>query len=69
MRLDRYATPYEVRFVLERGRVSEQMGDRQDAIESYSWVAGMWADADSALQPMVTEARHGLSRLTGETTH
>jgi hypothetical protein len=52
--------------VLLRGRVAERIGEREQAIRSYSWVAGMWRNADRELQPYVSEAREGLVRLTGE---
>jgi serine/threonine-protein kinase len=51
---------------LERGRVHEQLGNRETARTAYAFVAATWAHADSTLQPYVTEARAGLSRLSGE---
>jgi hypothetical protein len=56
----------EVLWVLLRGRVAERVGEREQALPSYAWVAGMWRNADPELQPYVTEAREGLARLTGE---
>ena len=58
--------PTEVLWALLRGRVGERLGERNRAIQSYTWVAGMWQNADASLQPYVREARDGLSRLTAE---
>jgi hypothetical protein len=58
--------PTEVLWALLRGRVGERLGERDRAIQSYTWVAGMWQHADPSLQPYVREARDGLSRLTAE---
>jgi serine/threonine protein kinase/tetratricopeptide (TPR) repeat protein len=59
-------TPTAVLWTLLRARVAERMGEREQATHSYTWVAGMWRNADAELQPYVTEAREGLARLTGE---
>jgi tetratricopeptide (TPR) repeat protein len=58
--------PTAVLWSLLRARVAERMGERELAIRSYSWVTGMWRNADPELQPYVTEAREGLARLTSE---
>ena len=58
--------PSAVLWSLLRARVAERMGERELAIRSYSWTAGMWRNADPELQPYVTEAREGLARLTSE---
>jgi hypothetical protein len=58
--------PSGVLWWLLRGRVAERIGERDRAIRSYAWVAGMWQNADRELQLYVTEAREGLARLTGE---
>jgi tetratricopeptide (TPR) repeat protein len=58
--------PTAVLWELLRARVSERIGERELAIRSYSWVTGMWRNADPELQPYVTEAREGLARLTSE---
>ncbi len=60
------AFPSEVLWTLLRGRVAERIGERDTAIRSYAWVAGMWRDADPSLQPYVVEAREGMARLTKE---
>lgn len=51
---------------LQRGRVLERIGRREDAIEDYRFTASVWRDADPELQAYVTEARQALSRLTAE---
>jgi hypothetical protein len=56
----------EVVWALERGRVNHRLGNRDKAIEAYSFVAQSWRRADAELQPVVAEARVALSRLTGE---
>jgi hypothetical protein len=58
--------PVRVLWELERGRVHERLGSRDTARASYAFVTAVWARADSALQPYVTEARTGLTRLSSE---
>jgi hypothetical protein len=60
--------PYasEVLWSLLRGRVAERISEREQAIQSYSWVVGMWRRPDGELEPYVAEAREGLARLTAE---
>jgi len=60
------ASPVRALWELERGRVHERLGNRDTARAGYAFVTAAWAHADSALQPYVTEARTGLSRLSGE---
>ena len=68
--LDRWLTdllvPSEVMWTLERGRVAERLGDREQASRDYQYVANVWRHADPELQPYVTEAREGLTRVVGE---
>jgi len=68
--LDRWlidlSAPSNVLWTLERARVAERLGDREKAIRSYQYVANVWRHADPELQPYVTEAREGLSRMTSE---
>jgi serine/threonine-protein kinase len=59
-------SPIEVLWSLLRGRVAERIGEREQAIQSYEWVVGMWRRPDPELEPYVTEAREGLARLTAE---
>ncbi len=56
----------DVFWELLRGRVAEQLGDRNNAIREYQYVLDVWRHADPELTPYVTEARVGLQRLTGE---
>jgi hypothetical protein len=51
---------------LERARIADRLSDRERALQGYSYVAGMWAQADPELQPFVAEAREALGRLSGE---
>ena len=55
--------PIELVYALERGRASEQLGKREDAVEAYTLVTDAWANGDSLAQPMVRAAREGLRRL------
>ena len=48
---------------LERGRIAEKLSERQKAMDSYQFLADLWRNADSQLQPYVREARAGLERL------
>jgi hypothetical protein len=58
--------PVEVIWILERARVNDRLGNREKAVESYSYVADVWRNADPLLQPFVEEAREALARLVGE---
>jgi hypothetical protein len=51
---------------MRRGRVRERLGDREGALAAFGFVAAMWHDADSTLQPLVAEARAALARLGAE---
>jgi serine/threonine-protein kinase len=55
--------PTELLFALERGRVSERLDDRDQAIEAYTLVIDAWENGDSLVQPVVEAAREGLRRL------
>jgi hypothetical protein len=44
-------------------RLYEQVGDRDRAIEAWSWVRDGWSEADAELQPRVTEAKQEIERL------
>jgi hypothetical protein len=48
---------------LERGRIAEDLGERQKARDAYQFVADVWQHADPELEPYVREARAGLERL------
>ena len=58
--------PSEIPWALERARVNERLGNRDKAAQNYAFVARVWANADSSLQPVVAEARAALRRLGGE---
>jgi serine/threonine-protein kinase len=53
----------DVLWTMERGRVFEKLGRRDQAMESYAFVASVWRTADPELQSYVAEARAGMSRL------
>ena len=58
--------PTDVLRALERGRLNERLGNRDRAIEGYSFVLEAWRNADAELKPYVDEARAALARLSGE---
>jgi hypothetical protein len=60
------ALPSDVVRTLVRGRLRERLGRREEAAADFNYVVDVWARADSVLQPYVTEARAGLSRLGAE---
>jgi eukaryotic-like serine/threonine-protein kinase len=47
----------------EVGRLSEELGDREIAVDAYRRFVELWADADPELQPRVTRARERLAAL------
>jgi len=51
---------------LERGRITEQVGRRAEAVREYSYVLDSWRNANEELQPYVQEARAALARLGAE---
>ena len=51
---------------LERGRLAEQLGEKEKAMESYRFVVAIWRRADVELEPFVSEAREALARLSGD---
>jgi len=61
-----WVMPSDVLFALELGRVTEQLGDREASIAAYRVVIESWAGADDVLQPVVSEARDAIRRLTGD---
>jgi hypothetical protein len=61
-----FSTPTEAVWALERGRVNERLGNRDKAIEAFSFVAAVWRNADPELQPYVAEAKAALARLNAE---
>ena len=59
-------SPAFVLTMLERGRLAEQLDEREKAIASYQFVLAAWRRADPELQPFVSEAREGVARLSGD---
>jgi len=51
---------------LERARAAERLGDREKAAHNYQYVTAVWRHADPELQPYVSEANAGLTRMTSE---
>ena len=51
---------------LQLGRVHERLGNHEDAVKAYSFVADAWRSADPVLEPFVRETREALQRLAGE---
>jgi predicted RNA polymerase sigma factor len=48
---------------LERGRLLDQLGRRQEAVTEYARFIDLWQDCDPELRPLLREARLALSRL------
>jgi serine/threonine-protein kinase len=59
------SSPAFVLATLEAGRLAEQLGRRQDAIERFTLVTDVWARPDPELMPYVEEAREAVRRLSG----
>jgi hypothetical protein len=51
---------------LNRARVAERLGDRDQAVGLYQYVVDAWRHADPELRPHVAAAQDGLDRLAGE---
>jgi len=52
---------------LERGRLAEKLGDRERAVDAFSFVADMWQNADAKqLHDAVKEANDALKRLDSD---
>jgi serine/threonine-protein kinase len=56
--------PEAVLWMLERARVFERLGRKNEAVDAYAYVSAAWNRADASLQPVVKEARDGLARLS-----
>ncbi len=71
--LDEWRWPLEgfphagmVLWALERARANDVSGNRDAAVEDYSYVLDAWRRGDPEVQAYVDEARAALQRLTGE---
>jgi serine/threonine-protein kinase len=53
----------DVIWTMERARVFDHLGRRDQAMENYAFVAEAWRTADPELQPYVREARAAVTRL------
>jgi hypothetical protein len=53
----------DVLWTLQRARVFDHLGRRDQAVESYASVADAWRTADPELQPYVRESRAAIKRL------
>jgi serine/threonine-protein kinase len=53
----------DIIWTMERARVFDRLGRRDEAIASYEFVAAAWRTADPELQPYVREAREAAKRL------
>jgi eukaryotic-like serine/threonine-protein kinase len=60
--------PLAVRWRLERARVAERLGIREEAAQAYAYVAAAWKHADAHLQPEVREAEASWLRLSSVAT-
>ena len=55
--------PLYARSFLARGRLHEQLGEKDKAADAYRRFLQMWKDADVSLDAQREEARAGLARL------
>ena len=62
-RLFSAVTPTEVVMALERGRVAEALGQRNNALRSYKLVTNAWGRGDPEAQAFVGYARQRLAKL------
>ena len=57
------AFPLYARSFLARGRLYEELGEREKAAQAYQRFLALWKDADPEFQPQLREARAGLARV------
>jgi tetratricopeptide (TPR) repeat protein len=48
---------------LQRAKLHERRGEREEALRYYGWFLDLWGDADAALQSQVELAREAIHRL------
>ncbi len=65
-RVPGFPSAFDVVWALERARVNDRLGNEEEAVKDYAFVADSWRHADPELQPVVEEARTALARLSGE---
>jgi len=53
----------DVLWTMERARVLDRLGQRDEAAANYAFVTAAWRTADPELQPYVREASEALRRL------
>jgi hypothetical protein len=53
----------DVVWTMERARMFDRLGRRDEAVASYDFVARAWRNADVELQPWVREAAAAIARL------
>ena len=58
-------TPTEIVMALERGRVAEALGQRDNAVRAYQLVTDAWGRGDPEAQSLVSFARGRLAKLGG----
>jgi serine/threonine-protein kinase len=61
-----FMSPAEGLWRLQRARVLERLGRRDEALADYAFVVDVWRHADPELQPYVVEARAALKLLGAE---
>jgi hypothetical protein len=52
-------------WMMERARLADRLGQKEQALRDYRFVGQVWADADPELQPIVREAEEAVKRLGG----
>jgi tetratricopeptide (TPR) repeat protein len=60
--------PAYIRSFLARGRLYEQLGERDRAITAYQEFLRYWADGEAPVQPQLREAREAIARLKEATS-
>jgi len=58
--------PLSVLTALAQARAADRVGDRDEEIRDYRFVASAWAHADVELKPVVAEANAAVVRLAGQ---
>ena len=61
--------PVEILWLFERARVHDRLGNREQALDAYQYVADAWRNADPELAPVVREAKAALGRMMKNHEH